>query len=194
MYILALDLETTGFDPTYNEIIQIGAILLDNKLNELGRFETLVKPEYPERGYRKEFNVYKYTGISEEQLQTADRPRRALMRLENFIIATSSMQTPKQLNQIVLLGQNTGFDHAFLNTAYRKFFGYEEAPFNHHCIAVDSAYFFFRMINNQPLTSPKELSLKEATKCLGVPLKKAHNAMQDVEATVEILRKLIYQS
>lgn len=47
-----LDLETTGKDPEYNEIIQIALLPLDANLNprkDLPAFDFKIKPKYPER-------------------------------------------------------------------------------------------------------------------------------------------------
>ena len=45
------------------EIIQIGAVLLDDEYQEIGYFNTLVKPQYNERVERK---FEKLTGITTE--------------------------------------------------------------------------------------------------------------------------------
>lgn len=41
---LHLDFETTGKDPVYDRVIEVGAILTDGEHNEFGRFESLVDP------------------------------------------------------------------------------------------------------------------------------------------------------
>lgn len=50
------------------EIIQIGAVLLDDEYLEIGYFNTLVKPQYNERIERK---FEKLTGITTEMIQNA---------------------------------------------------------------------------------------------------------------------------
>jgi len=44
-----VDVETTGLNPNYNEIIDIGLILIDKDLNEIARFNSKVLPLYPKR-------------------------------------------------------------------------------------------------------------------------------------------------
>lgn len=194
MYILGLDLETTGLNPDFNEIIQVGAIILDNELKELSRYESLVKPEHPERGYKNAYNpeevfsVYDYTGIPEESLHDAPPVQQVLATLEAQIMDT--IKAP--LRDVVILGQNPKFDYNFMVAAYKKVG--KTFPYDYHCIGLDSAYFLFKMRRGEALTSPRDLCLKEAAKCLNVQNKRAHNAIHDVEATVEILRELIYQS
>ncbi len=49
-YILAIvDVETTGLNPKYHEMIDLGAIYVDMEGNELGRFYTRILPPHPER-------------------------------------------------------------------------------------------------------------------------------------------------
>ena len=40
-----VDLETTGLNPNYNEIIDIGLILIDEDMNEIGRFNSKILPD-----------------------------------------------------------------------------------------------------------------------------------------------------
>lgn len=42
---IAFDIETTGLDPMYDEIIEIGAIKIEDG-KEIETFSTLIKPEY----------------------------------------------------------------------------------------------------------------------------------------------------
>ncbi|MGF1579617.1 MAG: exonuclease domain-containing protein [Gemmataceae bacterium] len=49
-YIMAIvDVETTGLNPEYHEMIDIGAIYVDLNGKELGRFYTKIMPPHPER-------------------------------------------------------------------------------------------------------------------------------------------------
>ena len=47
--IAILDVETTGLDPAYHEMIDLGLIYTDLEGNELGRFFTRINPDHPER-------------------------------------------------------------------------------------------------------------------------------------------------
>ena len=48
-FFAIVDVETTGLDPNYNEIIDIGLILMDQVFEVKGRFYTKVNPSFPER-------------------------------------------------------------------------------------------------------------------------------------------------
>ena len=52
----------------YQEIIQIGAVILDDDYHEIGNFMTLVKPEYNNKIER---NIEKLTAITSDMIQSA---------------------------------------------------------------------------------------------------------------------------
>ena len=60
---IAFDIETTGLDPAYDEIIEIGAIKIEND-KEIETFCTLIKPEYE----IDEF-ITELTGITNEMVK-----------------------------------------------------------------------------------------------------------------------------
>ena len=92
----ALDIETTGFDPTYDEIIEIGAAQYRNGLC-CSSFSTLVKPENEVDDY-----ITQLTGITNEMLVSAPSIKEAL---PNFI---------KFLGDDTIVGHNINFDVNFL--------------------------------------------------------------------------------
>ncbi len=44
-----IDVETTGLQPGYHEMIDVGLIYIDLDGNEIGRFYVRIQPDYPER-------------------------------------------------------------------------------------------------------------------------------------------------
>ncbi|WP_376697268.1 exonuclease domain-containing protein [Wenzhouxiangella sp. EGI_FJ10305] len=44
-----MDVETTGLDPSNNEVIDLGAIYTDLEGNEMDRFFIRIQPEHPGR-------------------------------------------------------------------------------------------------------------------------------------------------
>ncbi len=55
-----VDVETTGLNPSFNEMIDIGLILVDTDLQEQGRFYRKIHPTHPHRIHpiAKQINGY----------------------------------------------------------------------------------------------------------------------------------------
>ena len=93
---VAIDVETTGYDPNFCEIIEIGAVKISDG-REIGRFQSLVKPESPVSAF-----ITNLTGISNEMLEPAPPLYSILPEFLNFIDGQ------------VLVGHNVSFDINFL--------------------------------------------------------------------------------
>jgi predicted DnaQ family exonuclease/DinG family helicase len=79
MEYVALDLETTGFDPDRDRVIEVGAVAFDAE-RVLGTLERLADP-----GRSVPDAVLKLTGISREELAHAPSSRAALEELAGFL-------------------------------------------------------------------------------------------------------------
>ncbi len=98
----ALDLETTGVNPAYNRIVEIGVVKFS--LNgETDRFHTLVDPEVkiPE-------NVIKIHGITDRMVMGCPKIEDLLSDFSRFIEGS------------VLIIQNPRFDLSFIESIFRK--------------------------------------------------------------------------
>lgn len=93
---VAIDLETTGLDPSYDEIIEIGAvhIVCGERIEE---YYTLVKPSYPIDDF-----ITELTGITNEMLESAPCISEVLPELLNFV------------GNHIILGHNVNFDINFI--------------------------------------------------------------------------------
>jgi len=98
-FIVSLDLETTGLDPTLDSIIEIGAVKFNENRIE-SEFSTLINPRKPIPPF-----ITSLTGISNSMVQHAPMLQEALPELVDFI------------GEAPILGQNIGFDLAFLQKA-----------------------------------------------------------------------------
>ena len=94
-YVL-IDLETTGLEPSYDEIIEIGAIRVENG-KQAATYQTFVKPEYP----IDEF-ITELTGITNEMVADAPSIQDVLPGFLEFI------------GDSILVGHNVNFDINFL--------------------------------------------------------------------------------
>ena len=91
-----IDIETTGFDPRYDEIIEIASLkIIDEKI--VDTFQSLVKPETPVDSY-----ITELTGIDNDMLKNAPAIDDVISDFYKFI------------GDYILVGHNVNFDINFL--------------------------------------------------------------------------------
>lgn len=95
---VVFDLETTGFSPEYAEIIEIGAVRVENGIIK-ERFQTYVAPR---RGIPKQ--ITELTGISSAQTSNAPYIEEAVEDFLDFI------------GSDILIAHNASFDVRFIGT------------------------------------------------------------------------------
>ncbi len=95
---VVFDLETTGFSPEYAEIIEIGAVRVENGII-ISRFQTYVKPFK-----RIPSNITALTGITESDVKNAPRIEDAIVKFLDFI------------GNDILVAHNSAFDMRFVCT------------------------------------------------------------------------------
>jgi DNA polymerase-3 subunit epsilon len=98
---VVLDLETTGLSAQYNEIIEIGAILVDTQATQHLAFQTLVRPSVPIPR-----NITALTGITQEMV---DR--------DGVELTTALTQFVSFIGELPLVAFNAPFDMSFLEAA-----------------------------------------------------------------------------
>lgn len=99
---VVIDIETTGFSPSKNEIIEIAAMKVDPN-GEVTSFQTLIKPdnEIPDL-------ITNLTGISNDMVKDAKNIKEALLEFDQF------------KEDYILIGHNVSFDIGFLDYYYKK--------------------------------------------------------------------------
>ena len=101
---VAIDVETTGLSPVYNELIEVSAIKYEGA-KKVDTFSTLIKP-------KKEVSstITKLTGITNRMLQNAPEVEKVMPELINFI------------GDNTIVAHNANFDYSFLqNNSNRSF-------------------------------------------------------------------------
>ncbi len=97
-----IDIETNGSKPGTSQVIEIGAVMLQNG-EVIDRFETFVEcaflPEY----------ITKITGIEPTDLIGAPTRKEALIALRHF------------MGDAVFVAHNANFDYSFLNASFDRF-------------------------------------------------------------------------
>jgi oligoribonuclease len=171
MNYLWLDLETTGLDPHVHGIIECAAILTDEQLVELDRFETFVR--YDEHRWSiQAARMHVESGLieamsSEEYLKLPDDEV-----LDGKILAWMSRAVSWQEwadSELVLAGNSVHFDRGFIKV---------HLPSTEGCLS--HRHFDVSVLRDlAPLWWP-DLELPEQ--------KKPHRAMPDIEQALNLAR------
>ncbi|MFZ4827850.1 MAG: exonuclease domain-containing protein [Phototrophicaceae bacterium] len=96
--LVAIDLETTGFDPIQDKIIEIGAVITQDG-KTIREFQTLINPNMPIPEV-----VSLLTGITQDDVVNAPYISEVIQQLKDFV------------GDRPIIGHNVGFDLSFLNT------------------------------------------------------------------------------
>jgi len=165
-YLCFLDFETTGLDFTCHEPIEVAALITDDRLNELGRFESLIYPskhwrewDQPARG------MHERSGLLDLCL---DGPSRAGVEalLDQFLAgAARAAHADATLHPA---GNSVHFDRGFL----RAYFPIVEARFHYRHLDVSSL----------------RLAASVFTDAAPLDGEKPHRAMPDVLRSIQELR------
>ena len=159
---VVFDIETTGFSPVNNRIIEIGAVKVSG--GEItDRYSSFVNPKVP-----IPFEIEKLTGINDQMVLDASPIEEILPEFLKFCEGT------------VLVAHNAGFDMSFImenadRLGIRREFTY-----------VDTVGIARILLPHQA-----KHTLDAVAKTLGISLENHHRAVDDAEATAEIFVKFI---
>lgn len=159
---VVFDIETTGFSPIKNNIIEIGAVkVMGGEI--VDRYSTFVNPKEP-----IPFQIEKLTGIKDEDVMEAPVITEVLPAFLEFV------------GDSVLVAHNASFDMSFiLENAKRQ------------QIDTDFTYVDTVGISRMLLKNQAKHTLDAVAKTLGVSLENHHRAVDDAAATAEIFVKFI---
>ena len=159
---VVFDIETTGFSPVNNRIIEIGAVKV--KGGEIAdKFSAFVNPDVP-----IPFEIEKLTGINDGMVGDAPYIEQVLPEFLAFCEGT------------VLVAHNAGFDMSFIKeNAMRQGLGRKFT-------CVDTLGIARILLPHQG-----RHTLDAVAKTLGVSLENHHRAVDDAQATAEIFVKFI---
>jgi DNA polymerase III subunit epsilon len=192
---LVIDLEMTGDDPGWHEIIQIGAVMFDDNWNKLGTFLSNVYPENEESFSIPSAAVH---GLTLEILEDAPMIYDVIESFEKWACDTAmghnkwkEDQKAGILKNIVLCGQSVYHDINFLRYAYRS--EHQDWPFSYKNIDLyQLSLFLFKILEANGKTVPKSLSLGAVAEYFGFErAEDTHNALEDSELTGKCLKKVL---
>lgn len=186
---LVVDTETTGFYPSRNGLIQVGAVALNEKLEIVDSFNLDICPE---GDYVISQESLEVTGFTIERIKEG-------VSYEVFGKKFAKFLDKNFAGKIISVGQFYPFDYAFIEMALSKTKYHQtimQEKLSNDFIDTKAIVNFLNLqssLNNQeiPFVSTslsKPGGLKEK---LNIQNYQAHDAMGDVLATVDVLRALV---
>ena len=189
MKIVFFDLETGGTDWHIHPIIQIAAIAVNAELNEVETFERKIK--FDESACDPK--ALSMNGYSEEIWSKEATCTKTVIRdFSKFLgrhsdIVRRSERTGNPYSVAQLAGYNAAaFDAPFLQALYKKSGDFLPASYRVMDVYQRAIWHF-----HEDGTTLESLKLGEVAKLFGVPLDKAHDALEDVRATIGVYRSIV---
>ena len=159
--IVVIDIETTGLDPKYDAITEIGAVKIKNR-KVVDTFQTFVNPEIPIPE-----KITKLTGIDDSMVRDAPPINEVLDDLRNFC------------GDSALAAHNVPFDFGFINEKVKGLNWEINNPI------IDTL-----ALSRELIKDLKRHGLNYVAKYFGIALDNHHRAYHDAMATGEILIRL----
>lgn len=155
---VVFDLETTGFSPKNDKIIEIGAVKIkEGKI--IDRFSEFVNPER-----NIPYKITELTGITDSMVENSETIETILPKFMEFC------------NGTVLVAHNAGFDTSFIKHNCTLL----NLPYDYSVLdTVPLARFLYPEL--------KKVKLNIVAKHLGISLENHHRAVDDAKATADIL-------
>ncbi len=178
MQYVILDLEWNGsyskkVHRYFNEIIEFGAVKLDENLSLIGTFQAFIKPVVSKKITNLVTNL---TGIDEESLEDGCTFPEAVKKFQKFVGKKSVLLTWSTSDLLVLLE----------NCKY--FLGGERIPFLERYADAQA----YCQMNMEPKYRKQQLGLSSAAEIVGISGDdlSAHRAKDDSLMTARVFRKL----
>jgi DNA polymerase-3 subunit epsilon len=169
-----IDIETTGFNPETQEIIEIGCIIV--KQNDgipgeiIEEFELKIKPEKLENADPEALSI---NGYNEAQWLFASNLEQAMQVFAD------------KTKECIFVAHNVAFDWSFIAKAFAVT-GVENKMFY---AKIDTISFALAKLHKDPNVT--RYNLGSLCERFGITNDRAHTALADTRATVEIYKKLI---
>ena len=193
MYYLSLDLEMTGLEPGWHEIIQVGAALYDENWKQISTFISNV---YPENEESFSIPAQRVHDLTIEELDEAPMQNEVLEEFEAWIMSSLYIKADdpdkwRKMRDIMLCGQSVINDINFLKFAYRK--EKMKWPYSYRLLDLyNIALFLFPVLERSGKAVPHKYSLDAISQYFGFEREGAsHNALEDAIITADCLREVM---
>lgn len=173
-----IDLETTGLNPTRQEIIEIACIVVEQvpqpgrgaTLKVVSEFESKVKPEHLELAEPEALRINGYNEADWLFAASLEQAMKALM---------------EKAEGAIMISHNITFDWAFLQYAFAK----TKLQNKLSPVRLDLMSMAFAKLYHEEKV--QRFNLKALSDYFGVTNEKAHTALADIKASIEIYKKLL---
>lgn len=173
--ICFIDFETTGIDVYRDFPIQLGALLVDEKLNSIKKFSSFIKLPTSKSISSDSKVIHKLT---HEKLKDAPTAKSVIKQFYNTVGY-----------DYCLAGWNISFDIPFLrilSSKYDMMHIYNKINYRH--IDVQT---ICQLASRLSLINDNVKSLDDCIIYFGLNRSQAHDALQDSELTLEVFRRLL---
>ncbi len=160
---VVFDIETTGFNPLKEDLLEIGAVKYKNGA-KIEEFSSLIRP-----GKEISEEIQKLTGITPEMVVDAPLPEEVLRKFREFCAGC------------VLVAHNARFDVRFITAKYGQLLGEKVVP----------VYLDTLGLARSVWSTFKSYRLNNVAKELGIKLQNHHRATDDAQCAAEILLKAL---
>ncbi len=191
--VCAIDTETTGLDPLYDEILQLAIIPLDSNFEvrkDVMPLEIFMKPEYPERIKPEAMQVNRLD--LDKIMTTGFDKETAIHLLEEWYkklgLPCTKYGRPKK---VIPLGQNYAFDKGFIQQwlgvdLYNDFFDY-----HYNDTMITANYINNRAaMRGEPVPFSK-VNLQYLASTLKIKTDRLHDALQDAHTCAKVYKAMM---
>lgn len=182
MNYLFLDLEMTGSEAGYHDIIQIGAVLTNDKFDVLAEYTSLVYPENEDVFSEEAEEIH---GISIHDLEDAPMIHEVLEEFEAWIRKKLHRKNTDAIKDVVVCGQSILNDINFLMAAYNN--QHVLWPFSFRILDLMTlTETMYRIFDAKKMERPKSYSLRAVSKYLKIAIEEQkHDALEDARLTLQ---------
>ncbi len=178
--IAAIDIETTGLDPLYHDIIEIAILPLDGEFEpraDIPPFVARIRARRPQNASAKAMEI---NGLN---LDEGDEFHEALARLLSWL-------EEYRVEKIDALGQNVDFDRAFISAQIPELGRLLGHRFLRDSQRLACAYNdIVRLKTGKPAF--ENLGLSDLRKALGIEGSREHRALDDARDAAMVYKALL---
>ena len=169
-HIVITDIETTGPNTTEHEIIEIGAVLIEQKtLKIIDTFESKVKPQHPQTATHK---AIKTNGFNLSAWESAPTLKLVIRRYSKFT------------RNALFCAHNVSFDWKFIELAFDQTESNNLMDYHQ----VDLSTLSFELLRHKKL---RNFSMNEVARYLGItPEPLPHRGINGARTEYQIYKKL----